>query len=532
MPERVECQAPWRTEEDYMSNAYANLSKNITPKKMAEQSKKYDSIKAVPLLPITSPFHIVTPGLHYILMTGEATVKYLYKQADILDGEGTEEELVTMIDEVFAEEDEERVVDKDAAAEPVEEAATGAGEAAGGDVEDWQQESRDIKALAEGELAEAELARLHQEQELMKLIQKLNEQKALLFRIVTSKKDDWVGMDELAKAECKNTTVRSRFGWCGDLCLLTYYDTRVKMQQCEGCGVNTHKLCNLWEKEEEEAEGEGETEADSQAEVESEAVVREEKLCLKCRPLPWTSYAELEAIVIPKIQELEDQIALSSIKVEEAKVEEAKKRDAVVKCVGYHRGLLMQLLEEKLKVTKAAYQGGTYVGNHVNTILTNHVELSQVLDKLPEKKKLFNEFCSVYLKVHHLIKAVRWLTAEELVTLESGCRMIGELWPKLFFGSSIPPKIDGLVFAVPEVAKRWGTIGAIAEDKIEVLHKVYNRHERVLATIRDKGKTYEIAMRREKVAKEAKAIVGDIGKPGKRVWSDPEAREKKFPTKK
>ena len=53
----------------------------------------------------------------------------------------------------------------------------------------------------------------------------------------------------------------------------------------------------------------------------------------------------------------------------------------------------------------------------------------------------------------------------QLETLEADCTAIGSLWPKLFFGSSIKPKIDVLVFVVPVFARLWGTIGGLAEDR-------------------------------------------------------------------
>ena len=60
----------------------------------------------------------------------------------------------------------------------------------------------------------------------------------------------------------------------------------------------------------------------------------------------------------------------------------------------------------------------------------------------------------------------------QIETLKVSCHAIGKLWPQVFPGSSIPPKIDVLVFVVPEFAERWGTLGGHGEERIEALHQV------------------------------------------------------------
>ena len=47
----------------------------------------------------------------------------------------------------------------------------------------------------------------------------------------------------------------------------------------------------------------------------------------------------------------------------------------------------------------------------------------------------------------------------QLDTLDEDCNAIGSLWPKLFIGSTIKPKIDDIVFVVPIFARIWGTLG-------------------------------------------------------------------------
>ena len=103
------------------------------------------------------------------------------------------------------------------------------------------------------------------------------------------------------------------------------------------------------------------------------------------------------------------------------------------------------------------------------------------------------------------------------------CYKLGELWPKLFKGSTIPPKID-----VPVVARRFRTLGALGEERIESLHQVYNRHGRVLVTMRNKGKAYALAMQRETVLQATRARLGNVAAPVSRVLTNPAAHQAKI----
>ena len=119
--------------------------------------------------------------------------------------------------------------------------------------------------------------------------------------------------------------------------------------------------------------------------------------------LPW-----LEA---GKAKLLTDQVAL-----ERARAEEQVKNQELKNLVGDRRRELVRILEEELHVVKTAYQGGTYVGNHCHKMLMHHEELSKVIASTsrPELQVNFNLFCSTYLRIHHTMKAARWLTEEEV----------------------------------------------------------------------------------------------------------------------
>jgi hypothetical protein len=113
----------------------------------------------------------------------------------------------------------------------------------------------------------------------------------------------------------------------------------------------------------------------------------------------------------------------------------------------------------------------------------------------------------------------------QLDALETGCLSIGRLWPQLFLGSTIKPKIDVLVFVVPTFARRWGTVGGVGEERVEALHQTYNVYARIYAPMRKRGEALVRAMKSEKIMK----AVGNVSKPRKRVWKN---RDPKFLPKK
>ena len=105
--------------------------------------------------------------------------------------------------------------------------------------------------------------------------------------------------------------------------------------------------------------------------------------------------------------------------LERARAQEQVKTEELKNVVGPRRKELIRILEEELKVVKTAYQGGTFVGNHCHQILQHHEKISAVLASTtrPELQQNFNLIASTYLRIHHLMKAARWLTAEEVNVL-------------------------------------------------------------------------------------------------------------------
>ena len=116
----------------------------------------------------------------------------------------------------------------------------------------------------------------------------------------------------------------------------------------------------------------------------------------------------------------------------------------------------------------------------------------------------------------------------QIADVKDLCNTIGTLWPQLFFGSSVPPKVDALVFVVPEFAAKWSTLGGVGEERGEALHGTYNHHDRVLAPMKNKGKAMGLAMKRENMAAKARKVVGPIHLAAARKYSNPEARAARY----
>ena len=133
-------------------------------------------------------------------------------------------------------------------------------------------------------------------------------------------------------------------------------------------------------------------------------------------------------------------------------------------------------------------------------------------------------FCPL---IHCFVSCFNRLTLPyfQLDTLEADCTAMGVLWPTIFPGSSIKPKLDLLVFVVPTFARKWQTVGGVGEERLEAAHQVYNTHSRILAPMRNKGEMLVVALKREATLK----AVGNcsIPTPRKFLKRDPKFVKKK-----
>lgn len=436
-------------EDDYLANKEANT----TPDAMAGRAKHHHSIKGACLTPLPSILNVVPSGLHISLMVGLALVRLLESWCDILDQEEDISRLADLVEEIFAEvsDDEGCESGEQNSSMVVEEAAgTSApgdevlpelaaevgvesmeGEIAGveggenteqvGEKEAEQavnertsrQTRREEKERAQEELARAEQVVQEQEVKVARVVKELKERKELLQRIVLNKSENYVAVEELAKTKHKVKSVLQRYRYCSmTYCVLTHYDRRISFDHCTACNRRAHVECELW--------GLGIPEVEFQVEPALEEVSDQEErlgqVCSTCRPpgQRFESYQSMQKLVEPVVRQARDKLVLAETVLAKAKAEEGRCREVLANWVGEHRKQLLHILENVLKVAKTAYQGGNYVGNHVQKILNSYKVLSVVLADRPKVKELFEEFCGHYLEVHHLLKAARWLTPAEV----------------------------------------------------------------------------------------------------------------------
>ena len=581
-----ECQADFRTmpemERDCLDCQKA--SKN-NPAIMAKKAKYHHSIKGAALIPITDILHIVPACLHISLMIGLAIIMLLEKRCDVLDGMADESELATVWDRVeetcgeggagqnvddssssgsaadlseLGEEEEEEGGASDSELPDGEENEEGGEEDSedGGEQEGKGEVGPEVppmatnrreKELAEAALIEAEVLvelRTREVEQLAAALEgKLGLQERIQLNLEAASLEDeeerflkYGQVEKVAQDEHKTKLDLKNFKFCSnDFCLLTRFDRRIKKAECSQCNKVFHSVCQLWGPE-----------------VPTAPELRQ--VCLSCRPNPPKSYADLHPLFLPVLNSIRDKHTMAKVSLEKARGEEQVRRETLRKWVGKRRARLTELLEE-VGVRKTQYQGGTYVGRHVEKILEHHEDLSEVLDEEPDFKRLFNNFCGPYLRLQRLMKASRWLSQQEVMSgnisiysilsdlvyfhladvfyfqiadIENLCNTIGSLWPQLFHGSSIPPKVDALVFIVPHFANKWSTLGGVGEEGVERLHRTYNQHGRTLAAMKNKGKAMGLAMRRENVSVKARKVVGHIHLAAARRFSNPEARAARY----
>ena len=423
-----ECQADFRTVEEMERDCLAcqKASKN-DPATMAKKAKYFNSIKGNLLIPILTIFHIVPAFLHISLMIGLALVKLAEMKCDVLDGKADESEMATVWERVeeTCGEDSGGTDDSSSGGSAADLSELGDGEEDEGGEEDSEDggelegegesqagfevppmaTNRREKELAEAALTEAEVLVELRTREVEQLAAALAGKLGLQDRIqlnleAASLEGDeqfkkYGQVEKVAQDEHKNKSELTNFDFCCDFCVLTRFDRRIKKAECSQCSKVFHSVCHLWGPE-----------------VPTAPELRQ--VCLSCRPNPPQSYADLKPLFLPVLNSIRDKHTIAKVSLEKARGEEQVRRETLSKWVGKRRARLAELLDE-MGVSKTQYHGGGYVGRHVEKILEHHEVLSEVLDDEPEFKRLFNNFCSPYLRLQRLMKASRWLSQEEVM---------------------------------------------------------------------------------------------------------------------
>ena len=437
--------------EGMARNYSENLASNHNdPMMMRKKAAKFESVKGPQIIPVPSIWNIVPPGLHVTLDVAPSFVSYCEVTADLLDEEVDEAVLAGVGDIIdMREESGEEEAEEEKEAEDKEAPATTIGSS--------KAYSEDRVKL-ELEVQEAKIKVQEADLEVQQLNKEVLHRMNILRRIEMNSMADsfkqqgknqeakakWSEVEALSKSENSIKRFRSSFRFCGKLCLLTGHDHKIREELCTSCRLSCHSECELWDAMEaavpaadgkddaedamdvEDADNEEGTRAQGEGEKEeaiAEGGLEDARTCNDCRTR-FQGFGEMIEVVRPWLLESKDKKMAALVVLERARAKEQAKSEELKSVVGPRRRELIRLLEEELHVVKTAYQGGTYVGNHCTQILVHHEKLSAVLASTtrPEIQENFNKIASTYLRIHHLMKAARWLTTEEVISYE--CRNV------------------------------------------------------------------------------------------------------------
>ena len=425
-------------------NYSENLASNQNdPVMMRKRAAKFESVKGPQIIPVPSIWNIVPPGLHITLNVAPAFITYCEVTADLLDEEVDEAALVgvgdilDMGEESGEEEEAEAEDEKEAEDKEAPATATGSSKVYSEDRVKLELEVQEAKIkVQEADLEVQQLNKdaLHRMNILRRI--KMNHEAACFDQQGKDEeaKAKWTEVEAIGKAENSNKRFRKSFRFCGKLCLFTAHDHKIREELCTSCRLSCHSECELWDAMEavvpaaavdgemdvedaDDEEGAKDQEDGRNEETIAEGGREDRRTCNDCRTSKFQGFGEMSEVVQPWLLEGQDKLMAAQVVLERARAKEQAKSEELKHVVGPRRKELIRLLEEELHVVKTAYQGGTFVGNHCTQILVNHEKLSAVLASTtrPEIQENFNKIASTYLRIHHLMKAARWLTAEEVI---------------------------------------------------------------------------------------------------------------------
>ena len=471
-PTNPGCVFPRRTLEDFDRCYAANRVDRRNGGDVRKNGRHHGSVIAPRLLPILSLSDLSIASLHIMLKLAMLEVGYLRLMCRVQDGVATETELAKVVREL--EELEEEEVDE--MNEHTEEQLTAA-----------QVQQRLRMAELEGEFTEqaAKVEELEGEEEY--LAADIADKEQLRKRVELAAEGKVADLVKLAKKASKVRRMDRAFKKCSDTCLQTAYEGTVALRRCSGCEEQVHLTCQVVKEE--------------------EALVQEADLApLTCRRCLGTdSFPQKLATINLMVKDLHSKVKVASHAVNEARIVLGSKEAAVEQYMGPKERRLEEILSVDLKVERCEFASQAYVGKHADIILSNYHKLSEVLQGMPVAKAGFLEFGAIVSRLLPLMKAKRQLSPDEVDQLEADCHKFGAVYPRVFRGSTIAPKLHELIFYMPEMARAKGTVGGLREEALEATHAQGNKLKRRLACVRKK----EERLRMMLVAAELRAQQGD-----------------------
>ena len=220
-------------------------------------------------------------------------------------------------------------------------------------------------------------------------------------------------LEALVKKRFKVSRLNKNFERCGQLCILTRYDEEGKTSTCEACGHKSHPTCDLNNYKDEV-----------------------DNLCQSC--CHTTSYETLlESGGALRRKKQDDLNRIWSIKSQE-ELKLNGLHAEVQHFLGPSERAFEDLLEA-LGVKRTEYASCSFIGRHVEILIRN---MDKIATLLPEPlQQGFKDFGCALNKLLPLTKAKRNLTDVEIAEVEIICNQIGVLYPQVFKGNTIIPKV-------------------------------------------------------------------------------------------
>ena len=405
-PNNPMCQFEPRTLEGMELDLLNNL-RDTRKKDTRSRGSLYHSVVAERIFPMRSLDDVCCSVLHLWLSLGQIITTWIGVQCRIKDGLATEAELAKVATECEWEMnfDEDDLTLEHQDNDPQLPIAAS--------FSDAMLKQRAAFAEAEGRWME-QAAKVEQLQETTQKLCDLLKETDFLRNRVKWRMD---GDEKKIEAEVKKMTKLKKqnldFQKCQFLCLLCKYDVCLDTTSCDECGTEFHTVCGL----------------NNQRETEL-------GICSKCRGLG--SFSDLLKILDAMWTSKQEEFRQTSALLSSATLELEHKKDCVRNFMGPSEQEFEDLLQ-KLGCKRTDFASCSWVGNHVEIIVNNYDTLAKVLPE--DVKEEFLKFGAVIKRLQPLTKKKSFLTPEELDQVERDCLLVGELYPRVFKGNTITPKV-------------------------------------------------------------------------------------------
>ena len=105
------------------------------------------------------------------------------------------------------------------------------------------------------------------------------------------------------------------------------------------------------------------------------------------------------------------------------------------------------------------------------------------------------------------------LSEEEIRQLEIDCKEFRVVYPRVFKGNTITPKLHELIFYLPEMAREKGTVGGLREEALESKHAAANGQRRRLACVRQKEERLRMMLQADELNTQQKKKSSELKAP-------------------